>query len=282
MTTGGGRGELHLSRSTGEFIKYVTRFGGQEIVLEFTDFSAYDEPDQVPNASLNDEEKDSCYLLSDNYKQCPLSRKRCEGEGCQEDVNDLIKDLDDAYLEEVASVETGLIENEESSKIDFTFPSTEKDYEMRGSEEEQAVVNGLKSFQPGMVGRKMLRVRNQSSCGSCYSFAVSHTITSSYAQENPGSDFLVFSNQHLMNCLPLLFPGEGNVPRDGGTGCWGGAGESAIDMVVYYGGKVPLLKVEPYLGFQGHCNFEQEMVDTGKVNLFIYIYNILPSHYCTP
>lgn len=47
----------------------------------------------------------------------------------------------------------GLIE--EFSEIDFPFPSTEKEYEMKGSEEEQGVVNGLKSFQPGMVDRKM-------------------------------------------------------------------------------------------------------------------------------
>lgn len=253
-----------MARSTGEVIKFVTRFEGQEIVLEVTDFSAYDEPDQVPNASLTDEEKESCNLLSNQIEECPppSSRKRCEGEGCQEDLSDLIEDLKDAYSEEVASVETGLIEVKESSEIDFSFPSTGKDYEMKGSEEEQAVVNGLKSFQPGMVGRKMLKVRNQSSCASCYSFGASHTITSSYAQENPGPDLLVFSNQHLMNCMPLLFiPGLGNV----GTGCWLGIPESVIDMVVYYGGKVPLLKDEPYLGFQSHCDLEQEMIDTGKV-----------------
>ena len=261
-----GRGALYLSRSTGEFIKYVTRFNDEEIVLEFADFSAYDEPDQVSNARLTDEEKESCYLMFDasNFAQCtpPSSLKRCEG--CQEDVNDLIEDLTDAYLEEVASVETGLIEE----SIDLDRFSTKKDYEMRGSEEEQAVVNGLKSFQPGMVGRKMLRVRNQSNCGSCYSFSLSHTITSSYAQENPDSDLLVFSNQHLMNCIPLI-PGEGNVPQDSMTGCWGGGRESVIDMVVYYGGKVPLLNAEPYLGFQSHCDLEQEMVDTGKVIAFI-------------
>lgn len=52
--TNGGRATAYLLRSTGEFIKYVTRFDDQEdeVVLEFTDFSVYDEPDQDPNERL--------------------------------------------------------------------------------------------------------------------------------------------------------------------------------------------------------------------------------------
>ena len=273
-TSGGGRDTVYLSRSTGEAIKYVTRFEGQEVVLEFQDFSAYDEPDQVPNARLSDEEKESCKLIpDDNYgiAQCPPppSRKRCEGCQDQDDIEDLIEALIDAFLEDMSNPETGLVEESSGSDVldPFSF-STEKEYEMKGSEEEQAVVNGLKSFQPGMVGRKMFRVRNQSNCGSCYSFSAAHTITSSYAQENPESDLLVFSPQHFMNCMPLI---KGRVGL-GGTGCWGASHKKVIDMVVYYGGKVPVDVVEPYLGVQSHCNLEQEMVDTGKVRLCLCAY----------
>ena len=72
----GGRETVYLSRSTGEVVKYVTRFYDEEIVLELIDFSAYDDPAQVPNARLSDEEKESCKLLPDNIVQCPSSRKR--------------------------------------------------------------------------------------------------------------------------------------------------------------------------------------------------------------
>ena len=57
---------------------------------------------------------------------------------------------------------------------------------------------------------------------------------------------------------------------DSGTGCWGGSAGTIIDMVVYYGSKVPLLEVEPYIGFQGHCDMTKEMVDTGKVTCFCF------------
>ena len=164
-------------------------------------------------------------------------------------------------MEQLDDYATGLELVEPSDYLSLGFPSTAKDYEMVGSEEEQAAVNGLKSFQPGMVGREMLPVRNQGQCGSCYSSAASHTISSSYAQENGNSELLVFSNQHFMNCLPLklraqtdIFEVEDedsfviakDIYRDSGTGCWGGLPQTIIDMVVYYGSKVPLLEVEPY------------------------------------
>ena len=280
-TPGGGRDIVYLSRSTGEAIKYITRFKDQEIVLKLRDFSAYDDPHEVPNAKLPDEEKESCEELPyKDFVRCPTSRQEEEEEegeveddtweiidfsdnnsGAEEEWEEIIiEDLKDAFVEEESSLETGSME--ESS--DFPV-STRKEYEMKGSEEEQAVVNGLRSFQPGMVGRKMLRVRNQSNCGSCYSFSAAHAITSSYAQENPDSDLLVFSEQHLMNCMPLAKDSFGPA----GTGCWAGLTERVIDMVVYYGGKVPLLEMEPYLGVLSHCNLEQDMVDTGKVVVFM-------------
>ena len=187
-------------------------------------------------------------------------------------------------MEQLDDYATGLELVEPSDYLSLGFPSTAKDYEMVGSEEEQATVNGLKSFQPGMVGREMLPVRNQGQCGSCYSSAASHTISSSYAQENGNSELLVFSNQHFMNCLPLkLTPlvaeDEYSIEirkgmyLDSGTGCWGGSAGTIIDMVVYYGSKVPLLEVEPYIGFQGHCDMTKEMVDTGKVT-YVFVFEL--------
>ena len=62
-------------------------------------------------------------------------------------------------MEQLDDYATGLELVEPSDYLSLGFPSTAKDYEMVGSEEEQATVNGLKSFQPGMVGREMLPVR---------------------------------------------------------------------------------------------------------------------------
>jgi len=226
----------------------------------------------VPNARLTDEEKEDCLVMdkeNGNYGPC---------EYCSED---LIEAAREYYSEQLQEYSTGYEVVESSDYLSLGFPSTAKDYEMVGSEEEQAIVNGLKSFQPEMVGRERLPIRNQGGCGSCYSSAASHTISSSYAQENGNSELLVFSNQHFMNCLPLkltAFVAEDedsvviakDMYEDSGIGCWGGSARTVIDMVVYYGSKVPLLEVEPYIGFQGHCDMTKEMVDTGKVTCICF------------
>ena len=254
---------MYLSRFTGEILKYTTRLSAgrdtQEITLEVLEYS--DKPNEIPNASLTNEEKESCtFLSSDNIVPCnDPSRKRCDNCQEEEDVESLASSLKGAYLEAVSSPEKGLTTTETDL---ISLVSTETDYEMKGSEEEQAMVNGLKSFRPEMVGRKKLPIRNQSNCGSCYSFAAAHTITSSYSQENPDSEIGLFSNQQLMNCFPVN--AEGNITAT--AGCWGMFPTYIIDMLVRHDeGKLPLLDTEPYLGIQSHCDLEQEMVQTGKV-----------------
>lgn len=224
----------------------------------------YDKPEDVPKARLTDEEKKECSVmkpLNPNFKPC----EECTGD-------DLIQGAMDAFAAQLKTTSTGLINDYERGNAGFgpfIYPSTEKEYELIGSEEEQEKVNGLKSFLPGMVGRGMVPVRNQKNCGSCYSFSVAHTISSSYAQEHPDSEFLVFSNQHFMNCLPVGVGWDSNINKtvnwDEFTGCWGGLEYQVIDMVVYAGGKLPLLEAQPYIGFHSHCEWDTDnMVDTGK------------------
>ncbi len=270
---GEGRDFLVLSRKTGKPIKYSTRFEGtSQIELEDIEFTAYEEPEDVPKARLTDEEKEECVVMSREYAD--------NIKLCQECSDDLAQAARQAYAAQVDILSTGLAEGTEGL-VPSLYPSTEKEYEFLGSEEEQEKVNGLKSFLPGMVGREKVPVRNQGSCGSCYSMAAAHTISSSYAQaqENPDSDFLVFSNQHFMNCLPvdalsLLDSNNaaiGAAPVDSNVGCWGSLPKNVIDMVVYEGGKLPLIEEEPYIGFQSHCDLDgkDNWVDTGK-DLCVY------------
>jgi hypothetical protein len=230
--------------------------------------TAYDKPEDVPKARLTDEEKEECLVMQGEENIGP----------CEESSDDF-QAAKDAFAAQWQITSTGLVFGDPNEESSLLYPSTEKEYELIGSEEEQEKVNGLKSFQPGMVGRRMVPVRNQGHCGSCYSFAAANTITSSYAQENPDSEFLQFSNQHFMNCLPVsivpLLDNNTGVekavqPFDSGTGCWGGLASKVIDMVVYLGGKLPLLEEEPYIGFHGRCNLDgTNWVDTGK-SLCVY------------
>ena len=79
---GEGRDTLVLSRSTGETIKYSTRFGSQQVELEVLEFTAYEDAEDVPNVRLTDEEKKDCLVLvmpkeHGNYEPC---------EYCSEDL----------------------------------------------------------------------------------------------------------------------------------------------------------------------------------------------------
>jgi hypothetical protein len=271
---GFGRDTLTLSRLTGETISFSTRFeenpGSGEFIqvdLEDIELTAYDKPEDVPKARLTDEEKEKCLVMdtSENFA------------ACGEDSDDLIQAAKDAFAAQWQTTSTGLLQQGDDLSFSL-YPDTGKDYELIGSEEEQEKVNGLKSFLPGMVGRGMVPVRNQGNCNSCYSFAASHTISSSYAQEHPDSEFLLFSNQHFMNCLPLGVAPELDsnnevqkyIPVDIGTGCWLGNGRAVINMVVYKGGKLPLIEEQPYIGFQSQCNLDgTNWVDTGK-DLCVY------------
>jgi C1A family cysteine protease len=144
---------------------------------------------------------------------------------------------------------------------------------MLGSNAEIDKVRKLKSFVPGMVGRPVLRVRDQGTCGSCYSFGTTHSITSSYLHqhpdENPG---LEFSNQQAMNCLPLKKHTETYTDGtyqtfdrylDTGVGCWGGKGNSIYDWLVANGSRMPTLETVPYIGFQGGCDYSVPSIETG-------------------
>jgi hypothetical protein len=257
-----GRDTLAISRSTGKPISYSTRFeGDSQIDLEVLEFTAYEEPEDVPKARLTDEEKEDCLFMSKDYGSGNFGP-------CRENNDDLIQAARDAYVAQMQTFETGFVDDLKGSYT--SYPSTEKQYEFLGSKEEQEKVNGLKSFLPGMVGREMPPVRSQGQCGSCYSTAAAHTISSSYAQENPDSEMLFFSHQHFMNCLPLtvLAVTENDIPvrADGGNGCWGGSASKIIDMVVYGGGKLPLIEEVPYIGFHGHCDLDgkDNWVDTGR------------------
>lgn len=201
--------------------------------------------------------------------------KPCEGHS---DSDDLIQAARDAFVAQLQTFETGFLDGVKGAYDYESYPSTEKEYEFLGSKEEQEKVNGLKSFLPGMVGREMPPVRSQGRCGSCYSIAAAHTISSSYAQENPDSEMLFFSHQHFMNCLPLtvyraVTVTENDIPVrvDSGNGCWGGTASDIIDMVVYGGGKLPLIEEVPYIGFHGHCDLDgkDNWVDTGR-DLCVY------------
>lgn len=256
-----------MSRSTGKTISYSTRFGDAQVELKFVDFTSYAEPEDVPKASLTDEEKKDCRLMSNEYGTKNFKP-------CEENSDDLIQAARDAYTEQMQILATGFVDEDVLGYFK-SYPSTEKEYVFIGSEEEQETVNGLQSFVPGMVGRGMVRIVNQGACGSCYAAATAHTISSSYAQENPDSNFL-FSRQHFMNCLPLnqFAVTEEVIPvlADGGSGCWGGSSQKIIDMVVYGGGKLPLIQQVPYIGFHSHCELDGDMVDTGKDDVCIKLH----------
>jgi hypothetical protein len=131
--------------------------------------------------------------------------------------------------------------------------------------ENQAWINSLKSFVPGMVGRSMLPVRAQS-CGDCYAFGTSHSITSAYAQANSLDVSDAFSPQRLMNCALVSYDDTSKRVLDSGSGCFGGSSTDLIDMLVHkLGGKMPFPEDEPYVGFQGFCDDpKRKGVDTGK------------------
>lgn len=161
------------------------------------------------------------------------------------------------------------------------YPDTGKPYVMQGTEEEQAYIsNNLTSFLPsqpdefltdaGYVGRPLNPVRDQGSCGSCYSFATAEVISAAVNMRNNGTTHYVFSNQWFMDCAVLSTRGgSGGVPpvlNDAGSGCWGGNARPLMDMLVARGGMLPTIEQVTYIGFQGTCPTNlsaDDMIDTG-------------------
>ena len=262
-----GQSSLTLSRATGQAIKYTTRYasniGPTDAELDFVSYQEYEDPQDVPKARLSDEDKETCLVLNnpENYKVC------------EEDSDDLKQAAKKAFEDQMNIQRNGYLPLAGGS---YNLPSTGSDYEMQGTAEEQAKINDLSSFVPGMVGRELLPVRNQGVCGSCYALGLSHSLSSAYNQANSNPlDFVEFSSQHIMNCMPLqpvflnvsgaLEANSEGVYRDGSTGCWGGDADKVIDFFVGAGLKgFPLFETEPYLGVSSHCNLEQATVPTGK------------------
>ena len=265
-----GQSTLTLSRSTGRAIKYTTRYQpgrfDTEAELEFFDYEEYENPEDVPFTRLSDVDKEACQVLSTpgNYIVCDEL----------EDSDDLKQAAKSAFEEQMSIEQNGYLP---TTKV-FNFPSSESDYEMLGTVEEQAKINDLKSFVPGMVARALLPVRGQGICGSCYAMGTTHSLTSAYNQANElGSNYIEFSIQHIMNCLPLQpvflnISGEikanpEGIYQDGNTGCWGGNPTMVIDFLLGsgVGASLPLREVEPYLGISSHCNLESDTVATSKL-----------------
>jgi len=88
-------------------------------------------------------------------------------------------------------------------------------------------------------------VKNQGSCGSCWSFGTAETIESFWAIKT--SNLIVLSEQQILDCTP-------NPDGCGGTGgCEGGTSELAYAQIVKMGG----LSTEasyPYAGVDEPCN----------------------------
>ena len=264
-----GQSTLYLSRATGQAIKYTTRYKSgvddTEAELDFIAYQEYDNFEDVPFARLSDEDKETCLVLSNpgNYKVCDEL----------EDSDDLKQAAKSAFEEQMGIKQKGYLPLAGGG---YVLPSSRIDYKMLGTAEEQAKINDLSSFVPGMVGRKLLPVLNQGACGSCYSFAVAHSLSSAYNQANSNPlEFVEFSNQHIMNCVPLqpVFlnvsgVNEANpegIYKDLFTGCWSGNPTMVIDFLVGAGlEEMPLIVAEPYIGFSSHCNLESDTVATGK------------------
>lgn len=201
---------------------------------------------------------------------------------CKEDSDDLNQAAKKAFEEQMGKQQNGYVPVPAEAEARYNVPSSERDYEMLGTAEEQTQVNDLKSFVPGMVGRELLPVRNQGICGSCYSFATAHSLSSAYNQANElGSNYIEFSNQHIMNCMPLqpvflnvsgdLVANPEEIYQDASTGCWGGEPDYVINFFLGYGlgEAMPLLETEPYIGFSSLCNLESDTVPTGKFRVHL-------------
>lgn len=148
-------------------MKYNSRYdnGAESVdfVLDIIEYEEYDNPGDVPNAFLTDEEKESCQVMilpSFNYGDCVLD--------CPED--NLLEAAQNAVQADLGKQGLGLVLADDLPLP--TFTSTSKEYQMLGDEEDMAEINELKSFVPGMKGRSMQPVRQQGRCGACSAWPI--------------------------------------------------------------------------------------------------------------
>ena len=97
-------------------------------------------------------------------------------------------------------------------------------------------------------------VKNQGSCGSCWSFATIATIESRYAMKN--KKFATFSEQQIVDCSTQ------------NHGCNGGWPEKALNYV-YQNGGIDYSSNYPYTGYDGYCRANQKAF---KIDSFQSLY----------
>lgn len=96
-------------------------------------------------------------------------------------------------------------------------------------------------------------VRNQGSCGSCWTFSTTASMESSYFMNNGQSDIPTLAEQHLLDCV---------YPRDG---CQGGFMSDAFKWIQENNGQGTPNTYGRYTGTTGTCKSIQ-----GKVNVNEY------------
>jgi len=111
-------------------------------------------------------------------------------------------------------------------------------------------------------------VKNQGSCGSCWTFGTAETIESFWALA--GKQLPVLSEQQIVDCTPN--------PNDcGGTGgCGGGTPELAYTQIIKLGGLTSETQY-PYTAQDGQCYYNQT-----KAVAKLRGYVVLPSNHYTP
>ncbi|KAG0451853.1 hypothetical protein HPP92_026221 [Vanilla planifolia] len=90
-------------------------------------------------------------------------------------------------------------------------------------------------------------VKDQGSCGSCWTFSTTGALEAAYTQLTGKSTSL--SEQQLVDCASAF----------NNFGCNGGLPSQAFEYVKYNGG-IDTEQTYPYLGVNGICNFKQENV----------------------
>lgn len=251
--------------SDGSVIYYQTRFSpavagvefdpedllsnpGATVKVDIAAFQTYDDDEEVPNAVVDPAIIDTCGVMQNGYNTGPCEMVQDE---------DALIAASNAFEENAYARGTGF-----DPDAPRNYPSAEMPYEIIGDQE---MVMNLPFFVPPMNDRPYMPVRNQGGCGSCYSYSAVTAISSAYAQANPGTSF-VFSNQQVMNCMPLSSGEiEENVVTyiDSGLGCWGGNQDQVFDWLVATGSELPLITTVSYLGAKGTCNTTLDMVQTG-------------------
>lgn len=107
----------------------------------------------------------------------------------------------------------------------------------------------------------MTPVKNQGSCGSCWSFAATESLESGYAMANKKAP-IELSPQQFVDCT--------REPQYGSEGCNGGWMDDVFDYVKNISVSVCTEKEYPYTARDGHCQEEKchiKLGVTGRVNI---------------